>query len=74
MEEKKNTRGGVRAGAGRKRKEIVRTEKIGFRATTEEKELYFSLIKNIKDKTGEEYIVIINNSLELYSKKIKEDK
>lgn len=67
-----NTHGGARAGAGRKKGN--RTEKIGFRATIEERETYSTLISGIKDKTNEDYIIIINKALELYNSKLKGDK
>lgn len=67
-----NTHGGARAGAGRKKGN--RTKKIGFRATVEEREAYSTLISEIKDKTNEDYIVIINKALELYKSKLKGDK
>ena len=70
--EKINIHGGARIGAGRKKGN--RTEKIGFRATTEERETYSYLISGIKEKTNEDYIVIINKALELYKSKLKGDK
>lgn len=66
MEEKNNSHGGARVGAGRKK--TNRTLNISLRATQEEKIKYMDILSKIKEKTGKEYIEIVLEALEKFNK------